>query len=143
MSTRAIIAYVSTPGRWKGVWNHWNGHPQHLGQELIDRVATFDGDLDRLVRQYVDRCPEGWSDFREGERAGDPVGFLSGDLHADGASSVDNGIARDTHFLYVFDLVARKLSVFETSATPVNPFGCVTFDATGKPTPSQLPPVDE
>lgn len=143
MSTRAIIAYVSTPGRWKGVWNHWGGHPQHLGQALIDRVETFEGDIERLVRQYVDRCPEGWSDFREGNRAEEPVGFVHGQLRADGASSVDEGIGRDTHFVYVFDIAARTLSVFETSSAPVTAFGRVAFDASGRATPSRLPPVAE
>ncbi len=68
---RAIIAYRGEPGRWKGVWNHWEGHTQYLGQELIDRVATFDGELPRFVRQYIDHC-QGWSNFRLGERSEDP-----------------------------------------------------------------------
>ncbi|HVY29893.1 MAG TPA: hypothetical protein VHB79_25210 [Polyangiaceae bacterium] len=143
MSTRAIVAYVSSPGQWKGTWNHWNGEPQHLGQELIDRVATFDGDMERLVRQYVDRCPEGWSDFREGTRSEDPVGFVHGKLRADGASSVDDGIGLDTHYVYVFDLATRTLAVFNTSTAPVAAFGRVVFDSSGNPTPSHLPAIEE
>jgi len=142
MSTRAIIAYRTEPERWKGVWNHWSGHTQHLGQELITRVATFDGELKRLVGQYIDRCPEGWSDFRNGERSEDPCGFLHGSITEHGAS-VDEGIGLDTHYLYVFDLEDRSLSVFESSPTPVKPFGRIVFADDGGATPSQLPSVQE
>ncbi len=142
VSTRAILAYRSEPRRWKGVWNHWEGHPQYLGQELIDRVATFDGDVRRLVRQYIDHCPEGWSNFRQGERKEDPCGFLHGSIHEKGAS-VDDGMGLDTHYLYVFDLDDRSLSVFESDSVPVKPFGRVVFAASGVATPSQLPTVED
>ncbi|MBC7017923.1 hypothetical protein, partial [Salmonella enterica] len=68
---------------------------------------TFDGDLARLVRQYIEHCPEGWSDFREGERSEDPVGFLHGKITPKGAS-VDAGLGLDTHLLYLFDVADRS-----------------------------------
>jgi len=150
MSTRAIIAYRIEPSRWKGVWNHHEGHTQYLGQELIKRVATFDGDLVRLTRQYIERCPEGWSSLQRGERLADPCGFLYGSVAAaskapgsPSSAAVSDGIGLDTNYLYLFDLESRTLSVFESSATPIPSFGQVIFDPTGVATPPQLPPVGE
>ena len=140
MSTRAIIAYASGAGRWKGVYNHWDGYTESLGSELIKRVATFDGDLSRMLRQYVDRCPEGWSSLQEGRRADDGVGFLHGSITERGAS-VDSGIGRSTEYLYVFNIADRTLCVFESSPKPVKPFGQVVFDASGAATPAELPRV--
>ena len=140
MSTRAIIAYASEAGRWKGVYNHSEGHTQYLGSELIERVATFDGDLLRMLRQYVDRCPEGWSSFQEGRRADEGVGFLHGSVTEHGAS-VDDGIGRSTQYLYVFNVQGRTLCVFNSSPAPVKPFGQVVFDASGAATPAELPRV--
>ena len=59
VSTRAILAYTSPDGTWKGVWNDLNSEPQQLGRVLLRRIASLKGDLDRFITQFVDDCPEG------------------------------------------------------------------------------------
>ncbi len=58
-------------------------------------------------------------------------------------ASVDEGIGLDTHYLYLFDLDDRSLSVFTSSSAPVPAFGRVVFDRNGVATPSRLPTVEE
>jgi hypothetical protein len=33
MSTRACVAIEEKNGKWKGVYNHWDGYPSGLGKE--------------------------------------------------------------------------------------------------------------
>jgi hypothetical protein len=37
MATRGCIA-VGTPDKWRGVYNHWDSYPTHLGVLLADRI---------------------------------------------------------------------------------------------------------
>lgn len=144
MSTRAIIGYATEDGRWKGVWNHWSGHPQHLGRALIRRVAKLKGDVANVVAAAIDGCPEGWSDFDK-ERCEDPVGFLGGTFDGVVATcdAEANPLCFDAHYLYLFHLPKRRLYVFEVKAGPMRPFGMVTFDEVGAAKPKALPRVDE
>ena len=118
MPTRAVLAYTRGTGDWRGVWNHWSGHTQHLGKEIIDRIALLDGDLEQFCRRWIDRCPEGWSDFTTGER-GQDGGVWSGTFE-DGVVVFSRGSwpapnARETkslpdaHYAYVLDLTSRRL----------------------------------
>src|SRR5262245_21379388 len=99
MSTRAIIAYATDDGQWRGVWNHWNGHTQHLGRALIRRVAKLQGDLSRVITDVIEGCPEGWSTFDK-ERCEDPVGFLGGTFDGVVAScdASVNPLVFDSHY---------------------------------------------
>jgi len=145
MSRRAIIAYASDDGTWKGVINYWSGHTQHLGRALLRRVSGVKGDLGKLVADVIEGCPEGWTAFDKGERSEDPVGFFTGSF--DGVVATCNGEANklvfDTHYLYLFHLPKRRLYVFEVKKGPMRPFGIVTFDEAGKAKPSKLPAVEE
>src|SRR5262245_47043154 len=78
VSTRAIVAYTSPDGTWKGVWNDVNSEPQQLGRVLLRRIASLKGGLDRFVDQFIDSCPEGWIALDKNERCADPIGPFGG-----------------------------------------------------------------
>lgn len=144
VSTRAIVASSSTDGTWKGVWNDSNSDPQQLGRVLIRRVASLKGDLDALVAQYIEACPEGWISLEKGERCADPIGFLGGSF--DGlVATCDpavNPLCFDAQYLYLLHPPKRRLLVIKIENRPIRPFGMVTFDAAGKAKPSKLPAVE-
>jgi hypothetical protein len=149
MSTRAVIACSTGDGRWRGVWNHWSSHTQYLGTALIERVRTLDGDIAALCKRWIDRCPEGWSNFAEGERT-DEGGIWSGTFR-DGRVTFEKGewpgrVTRqlpDAHYLYVFDLPKRTLLVFEVQEGESEPFTQCLFDRDGNASPATLAPVGE
>jgi hypothetical protein len=138
MSTRAIIAY-KTDSKWTGVWNHWEGHPQYLGAAIIKRIAVLDGNLRQFARQFIDRCPEGWSDFAKGERT-DEGGGWSGTCK-DGLLTFDK--VPDAHYLYLLDIASRRLEVYPVRRGAVEPFDVVVFDETGAASPAQFVSVPQ
>ena len=141
MSTRAIIAYATEDGGWKGVWNHWGGHTQHLGRALIRGVAKRRGDLAAFIAETIDGCPEGWSELGK-TRCEDPVGFLEGTF--DGVvATCSSPQCFDASYLYLVFVPKRRLYVFEVKDGPMRPFGMVTFDEAGAAKPRTLPSVEE
>ena len=145
MSTRAIIAFATEDGRWRGVFNHWSGHTQHLGKALIRRVSQLKGDLAAFIAEVIEGCPEGWSDFTKKEKSEDAIGFLEGTFDgvvATGDSRV-NELVFDSHYLYLIVVPKRRLYVFEIKEGPMRPFGMTTFDAAGAAKPRTLPSVEE
>lgn len=138
VSTRAIIAYRKHDGTWTGVWNHWSGHPQHLGKALIERIAVMDGDLPRFARQFIDRCPEGWSDFAEGQRTEDG-GLWTGRCTG---STVTFDKLPDAHLLYLLDPSERRLEIYEVKSGKSTSFDVVSFDELGKAAPGEFKALD-
>lgn len=145
MSTRAIVANTAPDGTWKGVWNDSNSEPQQLGRVLIRRVSSLKGDLDKLVEQYIDGCPEGWVSLEKGERCADPIGTFGGKF--DGlVASCDpsaNPLIFEAQYLYLIYPPKRRLLVFKVENRPIRPFGMVTFDEAGKAKPTKLPAIKE
>jgi hypothetical protein len=144
VSTRAIVAYTSMEGTWKGVWNDSNSEPQQLGRVLVRRVASQKGDLEGFVAQYVEGCPEGWVALEKAERCADPIGFLSGRFDGIVATCdpAVNPLCFDAQYLYLVHPPKRRLFVFRIEDRPMRPFGMVTFDPAGKAKPPKLPAVE-
>lgn len=116
---------------WRGVYHHWGGQPDDLGQELIKRALLFKGNLGGLVRQVIDSAPEGWSSLAQQEKI-DDVGLP--------VSPDDTG---NIAYAYIFDVAARRLDAFATH-TDANGelLGSVSFSADGKATPPQFEVVE-
>jgi hypothetical protein len=143
VSIRAIVAYASPDGTWKGVWNDSNSEPQNLGRVLIRRISSLKGDLEAFRAQYIEACPEGWVALDKGERCEDPIGELGGQF--DGlVATCDpeiNALCFDAQYLYIVYPAKRRLLVFHIEKRPIRPFGMVTFDAAGKAKPTKLPAI--
>lgn len=140
MSTRAVIGRSIGDGRWRGVWNHNDGHTDQLGQAVIERVAELHGDLAAAVRVIIDEMPDGWSSFyldNKGEDGGTWTGTCSGEMAA------FDGELPDAHYLYLFDVTDRRLRVFEVDDGPCVAFTSCVFDADGRATPERLQPTGE
>jgi hypothetical protein len=138
MSTRAVIGRSMGDGRWRGVWNHNDGHTDQLGQALIDRVAELHGDLAAAVRVIIDEMPDGWSSFyldNKGEEGGTWTGTCRGETAA------FDGELPDAHYLYLFDVTDRRLRVFEVDDGPCVAFTSCAFDAEGRAMPEHLEPT--
>ncbi|HEU4729788.1 MAG TPA: hypothetical protein VFT22_17955 [Kofleriaceae bacterium] len=144
MSTRAIVAYSSLDGTWRGVWNDVNSEPQQLGRVLLRRVASLKGDLDAFIAQYIEGCPEGWIALDKGERCADPIGVLAGRFDGIVATCdpAVNSLCFEAQYLYLLHPPKRRLFVFKVEDRPIRPFGMVTFDTAGKAKPPRLPAVE-
>ena len=144
MSTRAIVAYTSSDGTWKGVWNDTSSEPQQLGRVLVRRVASLKGDLDAFVAQFIESCPEGWIALDKAERCADPIGFFGGRFDGIIATCdpAVNSLCFEAKFLYLLYPPKRRLFAFRIEDRPMRPFGMVTFDPAGKAKPSKLPSVE-
>jgi hypothetical protein len=144
VTTRAIVAYSSPEGTWKGVWNDTNSEPQQLGRVLLRRAASLKGDLDRFVAQYIDGCPEGWVALDKAERCADPIGFLGGQFDGVVATCdpAVNALCFDAQYLYLLHPPKRRLYAFQIENRPIRPFGMVTFEPGGKAKPSKLPAIE-
>jgi hypothetical protein len=141
MSTRAVIAYATEDGSFKGVWNHWDGGPEALGNHLLEAVRLHRGDLDAVVDDAIRGAPHGWSNYATRERGGeedDATPSIFGPEHIADA---------DFHYLYLFDVAARRLDVIEATELKIatrDALATVTFGAGGVPTPARLeapPPI--
>ena len=143
MSTRAIVAYASPDGTWKGVWNDASSEPQHLGRVLLRRIASLKGNLDAFVQQFIESCPEGWMALDKGERCPDPIGFFGGRFDGIVATCdpAINSLCFEAQYLYLMLAPRRRLFVFKVEDRPMRPFGMVTFDPGGKAKPPKLPAV--
>lgn len=127
MSTPGGIGVYLQPGAlpanvkerpWRGVYHHWDGYPDGLGQELLARVQRFQGNLPLVVKQVVDAAPRGWSSLAKNEKM-------------DGLP-VSPGETGNTCYVYLFDVAARRLDVFAThSEAEGERCGSVTFAADG------------
>lgn len=144
VSTRAIVAYTSPDGTWKGVWNDVNSEPQQLGRVLLRRIASLKGDLDRFVTQFIDDCPEGWIALDKNERCADPIGVFGGKFDGIVATCdpAINALCFEAQYLYLVHRPKRRLFVFKVENRDMRPFGMVTFDDTGKARPNKLPAVE-
>ena len=142
--TRAIVAYTSPEGTWRGVWNDSNSDPQQLGRVLLRRIASLKGDLDAFTAQYVDGCPEGWIALDKGERCEDPIGVFGGSFDGIVATCdpAVNALCFEAQYLYLLFAPKRRLYVFKVENRDMRPFGMVTFDAIGKAKPNKLPAVE-
>jgi hypothetical protein len=144
VSTRAIVAYTSADGTWKGVWNDSHSDPQQLGRVLLRRIASLKGDLDRFVAQFIDGCPEGWVALDKAERCADPIGVFAGRFDGVVATCdpAVNSLCFEAQYLYLLHPPKRRLFVFNIANRDMRPFGMVTFDPTGKAKPNKLPAVE-
>jgi len=144
VSTRAIVAYSSADGTWKGVWNDSQSEPQNLGRVLIRRVSSLKGDLDAFVAQFIEACPEGWVALDRHERCADPSGVFGGQFDGVVATCnpAVNPLCFDAQYLYILHPPKRRLFVFHVENRPIRPFGMVTFDPAGKAKPPKLPVIE-
>ena len=144
VSTRAIVAFTSPDGSWKGVWNDSNSDPQQLGRVLLRRILSMKGDLDRFVAQFVEGCPEGWVALEKAERCADPIGFFGGQFDGIVATCdrATNPLCFEAQYLYLLYPPKRRLFVFKIENRAMRPFGMVTFDPAGKAKPPKLPAVE-
>jgi len=144
VSIRAIVAYASPDGTWKGVWNDTHSEPQNLGRVLIRRIASLKGDLDAFAAQYVEACPEGWVSLEKNERCADPLGVFGGKFDGIVATcdASINALCFDAQYLYIVYPPKRRLLVFHVENRPIRPFGMVTFDPAGKAKPTKLPAIE-
>jgi len=143
VTTRSIVAYTSSDGTWKGVWNDTNSEPQQLGRVLLRRVASLKGDLDGFIAQFIEGCPEGWITLEKAERCADPIGLFGG-LFDGLVATCDpavNSLCFEAQYLYLLHPPKRRLFVFQIENRPMRPFGMVTFDPTGKAKPPKLPAI--
>lgn len=128
--TQGSGAPAKVHGRpWRGVYHHWDGYPEGLGQHLVARVKARGGDLASVVRELIDAAPHGWSScWGEGtEQLTDGL-----DVRPENTANVA--------YVYVFDLEARRLDAFETfSGAEGDRLGSVTFSPSGEP---DLPALD-
>lgn len=116
---------------WRGVYHHYDGYPDGLGEELIARARRFKGNLGGLVRQVIDSAPRGWSSLQSNEKFGDDGPRVAPD-------ETDN-----TCWVYLFDVAARRLDVFATHADASGELvGSVSFAADGTATPAKLEIVE-
>lgn len=68
MSTRSVIARKNGDSGFVGVYHHWDGYPRGLGQELVRTYRSkYQGKLDEMLEDVVDKHPAGWSSFLSGE----------------------------------------------------------------------------
>jgi len=143
VSIRAIIAYSSPDGTWKGVWNDNHSEPQNLGRVLIRRIASLKGNLDAFIAQYIEGCPEGWNALDKNERCDDPIGMFGGTFDGVVATcdASVNELMFDAQYLYILHPPKRRLYAFHVENRPIRPFGMVTFDPAGKAKPSKLPAI--
>ena len=143
MSIRAIVAYSSPDGSWKGVWHDTLSEPQNLGRVLLRRISSLKGNLDAFVAQYIEGCPEGWVALDKNERIEDPLGMFGGKF--DGlVATCDpavNPLCFDAQYLYIVHPPKRRLYAFQIENRPLRPFGVVTFEPGGKAKPSKLPAI--
>jgi len=144
VTIRAIVAYTSPDGTWKGVWNDSHSEPQHLGRVLLRRIASLKGDLDRFAAQFIDSCPEGWIALDKGERCADPIGVFGGRFDGIVATCDPgvNALCFEAQYLYLVHRAKRRLFVFKIENRDMRPFGVVTFDDAGKAKPSKLPAIE-
>lgn len=165
MSTRSAIARpVNTEGEtiaFAGVYHHWDGYPEALGQTLFQLYNGFFGrDLDRMLKTLIDDHPAGWStingkDFALApgfseygsasakERGNQPECYCHGDRHEE-AQKVTEENASDMGCEYVYLLKntpdgAMMMILSSYSDTPdgavkmIGMFGAGDPDATWKP----------
>lgn len=156
----AIAVYTSGSGipehvggrPWKGVYHHWDGGPDGLGNHLLARVREAKGDVRAVSRFLVDDAPWGWSSCftakpqiaTERSLMRTFVQLLTGRKEA---APADERLTRDdpglpvspeatgnVAFVYVFDLDARRLDAFATHASANGErIGSVHFSPTGEP----------
>lgn len=62
MSTRAVIARLVGPGRFRGNYHHWDGYPNGLGASLHELYHNhFNKDIGVMLKYLIDDHPAGWS----------------------------------------------------------------------------------
>lgn len=144
VTTRAIVAYASSEGTWKGVWNDTNSEPQQLGRVLLRRIASLKGNLEAFAAQYVDGCPEGWVALDKAERCADPIGLFGGTFDGVVATCdpTVNPLCFDAQYLYLLHPPKRRMFVLQIENRPIRPFGMVTFDPAGKAKPNKFPVIE-
>jgi hypothetical protein len=134
MSTPGAIAvYTSGTGvpenvrtrPWRGVYHHWDGYPEGLGQNLIHRVHSMRGDLHAVARLLIDEAPWGWSTCIDSDER------YSKDDPGLPVSPADTG---NVAYVYVLDVEARRLDAFATHADADGErIGSIHFSPTGEP----------
>ncbi|WP_224244323.1 hypothetical protein [Hyalangium gracile] len=161
MSTPGAIAvYTSGSGvpeqvserPWRGVYHHWDGNPEGLGQHLIQRVQSMEGDMRAVVRQLIDEAPWGWSNCINVPMQGATErGLLKSLQSVFGATpreetsterftqeepgpAVSSQDPNAVAYVYVFDLEARRLDAFATYfESGGKRIGSIAFSPTGAP----------
>ena len=122
MSTRSMIARKTDEG-FQGVYHHWDGYPEALGQTLWQMYHQGDKDLEGMLALLIDSHPAGWSsingvdwtqpigyvtDYAKGREMNAPQCFC----HGDRAETVDQLFNQDTEcgaeFAYAFEKDMEK-----------------------------------
>jgi hypothetical protein len=75
MATRGAIVRINEDMSFKGVYHHWDGYPDGLGQTLLDLFNSyFDRNLEFMLKTLIDDHPAGWSTIN-GKNFMEPPGF--------------------------------------------------------------------
>jgi hypothetical protein len=62
LSTRSAIVRVTGEGKFTGVYHHWDGYTEGLGQELWHLYRNrYNKNLDAMLKELIDDHPAGWS----------------------------------------------------------------------------------
>ena len=144
MATRSCIVRTSDNGStFKGVYHHWDGYPEGLGQTLLSLyVGHFRRDLSAMLRFLIDDHPAGWSTINGGDFNVEP-GF-DGDgpqCYCHGVRSEEawevteeNASGSGCEYAYAFDEENETLYVLssycDTGQKMVGMFGFGDPDAT-------------
>lgn len=61
MGTRSIIGTYDSKkeGKWHGVYHHWDGYPEGVGNTLLELSKTKG--LNFIKSEIIEKHPEGWS----------------------------------------------------------------------------------
>ena len=69
MSTRGVIARPTPQGGWAGCYLHWDNYPAGRGKALWEVYHNeAHGDIEDMLRFYIDEHPGGWSTMKPLER---------------------------------------------------------------------------
>lgn len=144
MSTRSAIARCNktfaTTGGFKGVYHHWDGYPDGLGQTLFlaykgetgtPDLDQFKGDLEGLLKYLIDEHPAGWSSIQANPCQAYPA------EHRDVKITQKNASGSGCEWVYAFDVKKKQMyvlsSVNEDGSKMIGMFGFGNEDAEWKP----------
>lgn len=147
MATRSCIVRTSDEGKtFTGVYHHWDGYPEGLGQTLLSLyTGHFRRDLQAMLRFLIDEHPAGWSTINRDDFNAEPgFGGEGPECYCHGAReeepwvvTEENASGSGCEYAYAFDEAAGVLYVLssycETGGKMIGMFGFGDPEAVWKP----------
>jgi hypothetical protein len=84
MGTRGAVAWIDEKGKWKGVYNHFDSYPSHLGEEVYDKC--FELGVANVVKRL--QTVGDWREFISGGVC-EFCGKVAGQPHSYSVNSKD------------------------------------------------------